>query len=383
MNTGQRGFFDYEQRLQAIDQKDALRRLDKTINWEAFRKPILKAWQKYRRGAGGRPRFDGVMMFKVLVLQRLYDLSDAQTEYQINDRISFMCFVGADMNERVPDEKTIWRFKEELREAQVLPKLWKIYEQQLVRLGIETGSGKIVDASVVENSRSRHKPPAEGQSSGDGEHEPPSAEAEPQQAVARQRQTDHDAQWVKKGNRCLHGYKNTIKVDADSKLIEAYHVETANVHDSKLLKHVLGNQDEGKQIHADKGYAGTRCHQEIEAGVAAGATTSRRDGASSTIPQGAYLWNRSSLGLRNGLWQSPQALPRFFTCAPMAAMSPPEAMSASLAPSSWSASAAATNLSQSCQTSGLESVRPSVISFSNDSAITALMREMSPACTPI
>jgi len=114
MNTGQRGFFDYELRLQAINQKDALRRLDKNINWEAFRKPILKALQKDRRGAGGRPRVDVVMMFKILVLQRLYDLSDEQTEYQINDRIRFMRFVGADMNERVPDEKTIWRFKEEL-----------------------------------------------------------------------------------------------------------------------------------------------------------------------------------------------------------------------------------------------------------------------------
>jgi len=140
--------------------------------------------------------------------------------------------------------------------------------RQLVRLGIETGSGKIVDASVVENSRSRHKPPAEGQSSGDGEQEPPSAETEAERwsAVARQRQTDHDAQWVKKGNRCMHGYKNTIKVDADSKLIEAYHVEPANVHDSRsLFKDVLEERDKNKQIYADKSYTGSRCQQEGEA----------------------------------------------------------------------------------------------------------------------
>ena len=93
----QRGLFDFEDRMREIGEKDPLNRLHDVVDWEAFRDPIEKAVVAEPKGPGGGPRFDALIMFKTLVLQRLYHLSDAQTEFMIRDRLSFMRFVGVDL----------------------------------------------------------------------------------------------------------------------------------------------------------------------------------------------------------------------------------------------------------------------------------------------
>ena len=85
---------------------DSLERL-KIIDFESFRPTLTEGLKKERKSNAGRPPFDNVMMFKVLVLQRLFNLSDDQTEYQITDRISFQRFLGLSLGEKVPDAKTI------------------------------------------------------------------------------------------------------------------------------------------------------------------------------------------------------------------------------------------------------------------------------------
>ncbi len=88
---GNRGIFDEDIRLAKLSELgDSLVKLNRVINWEMFRPLLEKATHKEKKGVGGRPPFDCVLMFKVLVLQRIYNLSDDQTEYQINDRMSFM-----------------------------------------------------------------------------------------------------------------------------------------------------------------------------------------------------------------------------------------------------------------------------------------------------
>ena len=113
MNSEGPGFFDYEVRLSQLGDKDPLSKLDSLVQWEDFRPVLKKTVLHEPKAPGGRPRFDSVLMFKVLVLQRLYNLSDEATEYQIRDRLSFMRFIGVNMDGRIPDEKTIWRFREE------------------------------------------------------------------------------------------------------------------------------------------------------------------------------------------------------------------------------------------------------------------------------
>ena len=99
---------------------DNLEKLNEIINWEIFRPMLVKAVTvEEAKGPGGRHRFDVVMMFKILVLARLFNLSDDQTEYQINDRISFMRFLGLGLSNTVPDAKTIWLFREKLKSARI------------------------------------------------------------------------------------------------------------------------------------------------------------------------------------------------------------------------------------------------------------------------
>jgi IS5 family transposase len=89
----QPGFLDHEDRLELLERfGDPLPKLERTIDWESFRGLLKKVYAKPKK-KGGRPPFDAVMMFKVLVLQHFYNLSDDQTEYQIRDRYSFCRFL--------------------------------------------------------------------------------------------------------------------------------------------------------------------------------------------------------------------------------------------------------------------------------------------------
>lgn len=115
------GMFDESSRLSKLSKLgDTLERLNRIIDWEMFRPIIAQVRTKEHKGAGGRPPYDDILMFKILVLQRLYNLSDDQTEYQINDRMSFMRFLGLTISDTIPDAKTIWLFREQLTQAKII-----------------------------------------------------------------------------------------------------------------------------------------------------------------------------------------------------------------------------------------------------------------------
>src|SRR5918999_5147010 len=116
--AGQPGFFDLDERYAALSAAgDPLERLAAVVEFELFRGELDTALDRSDRARGGRPPYDVIVMFKVLVLQTLYTLSDEQTEYQIRDRLSFMRFLGLALEDRVPDAKTIWLFREQLTTA--------------------------------------------------------------------------------------------------------------------------------------------------------------------------------------------------------------------------------------------------------------------------
>lgn len=109
------GFFDFDDRLKRLsDLGDQLEAFGRAVDFEIFR-PDLAAALNYSTGErGGRPPFDPVLMFKVLVIQTTNNLSDERTEFLINDRLSFMRFLGLGLDDRVPDARTIWLFREKL-----------------------------------------------------------------------------------------------------------------------------------------------------------------------------------------------------------------------------------------------------------------------------
>jgi transposase len=114
-------FFDEHDRLKELSKLgDPLELLNAYMDWEQFRGILNRASKKEPRGPGGRPPFDYVMMFKILILQRLYNISDAQAEYQIKDRLTFIRFLGLALCDTIPDEKTIWEFREHLIKVNIL-----------------------------------------------------------------------------------------------------------------------------------------------------------------------------------------------------------------------------------------------------------------------
>ena len=106
---GQAGFFDIEERLKELSAKgDTLERLNGLVEFELFRPDLERAVPRADRSRGGRPPFEHVLMFKVLILQASHSLSDERTEFLIKDRLSFMRFLGLGLADPVPDERTIW-----------------------------------------------------------------------------------------------------------------------------------------------------------------------------------------------------------------------------------------------------------------------------------
>jgi IS5 family transposase len=246
---GQIGLFDVENKLSELSAMgDPLEKLDKAINWNHF-KPILnKAFRKERKSNAGRPPFDYVMMFKVLVLQTMYGLSDAQVQFQIIDRHTFKRFLGIRDESQIPDEKTVWAFREALTLAGAVKKLFEKFERDLSAAGYKAQKGQIVDASFVEVPRQRNTRDENDQIT---KGITPDAWID---KPSKLNQKDVDARWTKKNDETFYGYKNHVNVDVKNKLVREYSVTAANVHDSKEFKKLLDKDNTGKGVWADSAY---------------------------------------------------------------------------------------------------------------------------------
>lgn len=243
--------FDEEIRLMKLSKLgDSLEVLNQAIDWEIFRPILNKVFKKEHKGLGGRPPYDYVMLYKILVLQRVYNLSDEQTEYQINDRMSFMRFLDLTLEDRVPDAKTIWLFRDTLTKAEVIYEMFKLFNKELEKAKLITHTGTIVDASFVEAPR-QHNHHDETEDIKKGKVPEEWKKPENKNKLC---QKDTDARYTRKGNKTHYGYKNHIKADADSKLIEDYRVTTASVHDSQMLSSLI--DEKVRVIYADSAYWG-------------------------------------------------------------------------------------------------------------------------------
>jgi IS5 family transposase len=245
----EKGFFDETDKLKEISELgDPLEKLNKFMKWDLFKGILTKTLHKEQQGPGGRPPFDYVMMFKILILQKLYNISDDQAEYQINDRLTFQRFLGLALCDIVPDAKTIWHFREELVQANILHVLFDYFVAQLDEQGIITHSGSIVDATFVDapkqrNSRKENKEIKEGKTPEEWEENP-----------NKKRQKDVDARWATKNKEKHYGYKDHVKIDKKSKIITDFNATSAEVHDSKELKNLVDKKD--KVIYGDSAYTG-------------------------------------------------------------------------------------------------------------------------------
>ena len=266
---GQLGFYDLDARLKALSAKgDPLEALNALIPFESFRaeiEAVVRLAPEARKSNAGRKPFDAVMMFKVLVLQTLYNLADEQVEYQIRDRLSFMRFLGRGLEDVVPDATTVWLFREALTKANLVKALFERFDGHLNARGYIARGGQIVDATIVSapkqhNSREENAAIKAGKTPEGWEEKP-----------AKNAQKDKDARWTKKNDKSFYGYKNHISIDRKHKLIRRWAETDASVHDSQKLDEVLDKANTSNEVWADSAYRSA----EIEAALKAKGYKSR------------------------------------------------------------------------------------------------------------
>jgi transposase, IS5 family len=256
-------FFDADKRLAALSkQGDPLEAIGRLVPWEDFRVEIeavvLTADADKKSNAGRKP-IDALVLLRMLVLQSLYNLSDAQAEYQVRDRLSFTRFLELGIEDRIPDGTTLWLFREKLSKAGLIEKLFAQFGRHLEAKGYIARGGQMVDATIVpvprqRNSREDNETVKAGKTPQDWEKKP-----------AKNRQKDKDARWTKKHSKSFFGYKNHINADAKHKLIRRYDVSDASVHDSQKLDGLLNKSNTSEDVYADSAYRSAETEVKLKA----------------------------------------------------------------------------------------------------------------------
>lgn len=249
---GNKGLFDKEftqKRLSAMG--NPLEAIGTVIDFELFRESLeSKLLNTTKKNNAGAKPYDVVMLFKILILQRYYGLGDSQVEYQILDRMSFKIFLGLETGDKVPDEKTVWSFRERVTRTSLVEELFEQFTNFLEEQELIFNEGQLIDASFTvaprqRNTREENKRIKNG-AGDDLWNDKPN----------KKKHKDIDARWTKKNGETYYGYKNHAKVDTKSKFINTYTITDAAVHDSQALDELLNEKDQGQDLHADSAYTG-------------------------------------------------------------------------------------------------------------------------------
>lgn len=227
--------------------RSRLEDMKKLIDWESF----LALFPDKETGRG-RPAYDKILMLKILFLQSWYSISDEELEFQIHDRLSFQQFL--DFPKNIPDYSTIWRFREELTEEDIIDKIWVELKRQIASKNIEVKEGVIQDASFIEADPGKKNSGMNGR--------------------GREAKTSRskDGSWTKKGKKSIFGFKSHLKVDDETKLITEVGLTTAKTFDGNVD---LANPDE--VVYRDKGYTGSKTKAKGNASMKRGNLSSKEE----------------------------------------------------------------------------------------------------------
>jgi IS5 family transposase len=244
----QPGLFDWQNRFEKLDKNGGpLAKLNKVVTWNSFRPALETLRDKDKKSNAGAKPYDVIVMFKILILQSLYNLSDEATEYQVLDRLSFMRFLGLRLGSRVPDAKTIWLFREQLTEAGLAEGLLRQFETVLEKNGFAAKKGQIINASIIQTPKQRNSREENARIK--------QGEIPQEWGKAKKRQKDSGAQGTKRTGRKYYGYKNNVNVDVKHKLIRSYAVTDASVHDSRVFDELLKERSNTSAfVYADSAY---------------------------------------------------------------------------------------------------------------------------------
>jgi len=264
----QPGFFDVEERLRELSAKgDDLERIAALVDFTMFRAELEQAVPRADGTKGGRPAFDHVLMFKILLLQAMHGLSDERCEYLIKDRLSFMRFLGFGLADPVPDANTIWAFREALKRAGAVERLFARFDATLREAGYLAMGGQIVDATIIAAPKQRN---TEAERAAIKAGQVPAGWAE---KPAKLRQKDRDARWTVKFSKArpredgapqvdlavpAFGYKNHVAIDRRHGLIRGWITSHAAAHDGARLAEVVDVDNTASGVWADTAYRSAR-----------------------------------------------------------------------------------------------------------------------------
>ncbi|MEO9022941.1 MAG: IS5 family transposase [Ginsengibacter sp.] len=224
------------------------------IDWSLIEKEIRRYYSK-GFSVAGRCSYSGLLLFKMSLLQTWYGLSDYEVEERVNDSLSFMKFVGLTLEDSVPDNTVLSRFRTELTKKDAYEKLLTNINDQLEAKGILLKQGAIVDASITDTLRKpRGKKEYEVV---EDRKEDASAENSPKAFVVKvQNHVDTEAAWVKKAGKLRYGYKKHVATDEQG-MVTAIITTSANESDIVHLTDVVSKVDlkRGSRVRADKGYS--------------------------------------------------------------------------------------------------------------------------------
>lgn len=202
-----------------------LEMIDELVNWTSISEKMERL---YSTNGLGRPGFPVVVMFKVLLLQSMYDLSDPGVEEAVADRLTFRKFLGLSLDDDVPDHSTVHRFRDRIQP--IIAELFETLLQQISDAGLILRKGTLIDASLIQAAAK--EPVKKGQAS----------------------TSDPEATWGKKRNKRIFGYKMHIGVDRGSEIIRQVDLTPANIHDNHRFEEMVSGDE--KTVYADKAYFG-------------------------------------------------------------------------------------------------------------------------------
>lgn len=229
-------------------KKEFFHQINTLLDWDRISK-VIDTYYKKGKSATGKPSYDGLLLFKMCLLQTWYGLSDYEVEERVNDSISFSYFCGLHIDEVAPDHSTLSRFRTVMTKAKAFEKLLQEVNRQLEAQQIIVKQGVLVDASVVNTPlKPKGKIPYEVTQ----DREDPKEVEVTQELPAS---VDKEASWLKKGKKYYYGYKKHYLTDEEG-LVLGVVTTTASANEISHLEEVLESCDLPKKIplKADKGY---------------------------------------------------------------------------------------------------------------------------------
>jgi IS5 family transposase len=242
-----------------VPENNRLRKLDALVDWTSIRKILTKKLGSRINPVSGVKPYDSLCMFKALLLQTWHSLSDPELEDALRVRFDFILFCRFEVEDSIPDETTICRFRNRLVELGLDNELLVEINNQLEQKGVKVkrADGAVIDATIIQSAAKPGKQ-LEQIPEDRKENEMVAEKHETTPSKFRVRESrDPDARWLKKGRKTYFGYKMFVSTESNAGFVEHVEVTSANQSEVSFLPTFLEGMKNhpGRRVYADKGYA--------------------------------------------------------------------------------------------------------------------------------